>query len=371
MNFGFTDEQDLLRSEVRKFLDDHSSLEDVRKVTEDESGPGFSPELWAQIAELGWPGLTIPEEHGGAGLGWVDLTVVLEETGRSLFPSPLIATTLAAFAIERSGSEAQQARFLPGLANGSRIGTVALAERDDRPGPEGIDLEARADGRGLTLSGEKLFVQNAAAADLFVVAFRGEQGLGLAVVDKEQAGVSTEEWPGLDLTKRLGRLVLTDVAVPAEAVLAASDADVAALFDAGATAVTAEAIGSAEAALELTSGYAKQRIQFGRPIGTFQGVKHPLAEMYVDVESWKSLAYYAAWCIDERHADLELAVSRAKAYASECFPRIGIDGVQLHGGIGYTWEYDAQLFLKRAKWVRPIFGDADYHYERAARHGGL
>ena len=371
MNFGFTDEQDLLRSEVRKFLDDHAPLEEVRKVTEDESGPGFSAELWARIAELGWTGLTIPEAHGGAGLGWVDLTVVLEETGRSLFPSPLIPTTLAAFAIARSGSDDQQARFLPGLADGSRIGTVALAEADDTPGPEGVALEARAEGEGLVLSGEKLFVQNAASADLFVVAFRGAKGLGLAVVEKEQAGVSAEEWPGIDLTKRLGRLVLRDVAVAPDAVLAAGEADVAALFDAGATAVTAEAVGSAEAALDLTTGYAKQRIQFGRPIGTFQGVKHPLAEMYVDVESWKSLAYYAAWCIDEQHADLALAVSRAKAYASECFPRIGIDGVQLHGGIGYTWEYDAQLFLKRAKWVRPVFGDADYHYERVARAGGL
>ena len=372
MNFGFTDEQDVLRSEVRKLLDSKAPLDDVRRVSEDRSGPGYDPALWEQIAELGWTGLVIPEAHGGAGLGWVDLVVVLQETGRSLFPSPLMATTLAADVIARAGSEAQQTRFLPGLANGEAIGTVALVEEDDRPGPAGIQLASRPNDDGVILSGEKLFVQNAAAADLFVVAFRREGELALAVVEKSQAGVSAADWPGIDLTKRLGRLRLENVEVATDAILTGGDSTaVALLFDAGATAVAAEAIGAAEAALALTVGYANERIQFGQPIGTFQGVKHPLAEMYVDVESFKSLTYYAAWCIDEGHPDLSLAASRAKAYASEALPRIGIDTIQLHGGIGYTWECDAHLFLKRAKWVRPIFGDADHHYERVATLGGL
>jgi len=372
MNFGFTDEQEFLRSEVRKLLDEKAPLEDVRRVSEAENGPGYDKDLWKQIAELGWTGLVIPEAHGGAGLGWVDLVVVLEETGRSLFPAPFVATSLAADAITRAGSEAQRARFLPALADGSVIGSVALVEDDDAPGPSGSQLAARPSGDGVILSGEKLFVQNAAAADLFVVAFRRKGELALAVIEKSQDGVSAEDWPGIDLTKRLGRLRLENVEVAAEAILEGGDsAAVGMLFDAGATAIAAEAIGAAEAALALTTGYAKERIQFGRPIGTFQGVKHPLAEMYVDVESFKSLTYYAAWCIDEGHADRSLAASRAKAYASETLPRIGIDTVQLHGGIGYTWEYDAHLFLKRAKWVRPIFGDADHHYERVAALGGL
>ncbi|MCP5071581.1 MAG: acyl-CoA/acyl-ACP dehydrogenase [bacterium] len=372
MNFGFTDEQELLRSEVRKFLDEKAPLDEVRRVSEDESGLGYDTDLWARIAELGWTGLAIPEAYGGVGLGWVDLVVLLEETGRSLFPAPLVATTLAADAIARAGGEAQRARFLPGLADGSVIGSVALVEENDTPDPTGIQFAARPSGKGLILSGEKLFVQNAAAADLFVVAFRREGELALAVVEKSQVGVSAEDWPGIDLTKRLGRLRLENVEVAADAILEAGDsASVAMLFDTGATAIAAEAIGAAEAALALTTAYAKERVQFGRPIGTFQGVKHPLAEMYVDVESFKSLTYYAAWCIDEGHADLSLAASRAKAYASEAIPRIGIDAVQLHGGIGYTWEYDAHLFLKRAKWVRPIFGDADHHYERVAALGGL
>jgi alkylation response protein AidB-like acyl-CoA dehydrogenase len=361
MNFGFTEEQDLLRGEVRKLLDESCPLEQVRKITEDASGPGFSRELWRRIAELGWLGLTIPEAHGGAGLGWVDLVVVLEETGRSLFPSPLISHTLAAHAIRRFGSARQQARWLPRLADGSAIGSVALFEG------EGARFAARRAGKDTLLRGEAL-LGDAAAADLYVVPL----AKGLALVERGAPGVTARDLPGIDLSKRLGRLTLDGARVGADALLAKADATAASqLLDAGALAVTAEAVGAAEAALRLTTSYVKQRIQFGRPIASFQGVKHPLAEMYVDIQSFQSLVYYAAWCMDQDHADLPLAVSRAKAYASEALPRIGIDVIQLHGGIGYTWEYDAQLYLKRAKWLRPAFGDADFHYERAARLGGL
>ncbi len=372
MNFGFTEEQDLLRSEARKFLDERCGLDTVREITEDASGPGFSRDLWKQIAELGWVGLTIPEAHGGAGLGWVDWVVVLEETGRSLFPSPLISTALAAHAIARFGSEAQQAAWLPRLANGSTIGTVAVLETGQVPGVEGIDLRGRASADGLTLSGDKTFVSDAACADLFVLAFRSETGHGLALVEAGASGLTVEALPGIDLTKRVGRLSLDSVRVGADAVLEAADAEaVGALLDAGAVAVTAEATGAAQAALSLTVSFANDRVQFGKPIAQFQGVKHPLAEMYVDITSFQSLVYYAAWCIDEGHEDAAIAAARAKAYASDVFPRIGIDVVGLHGGVGYTWEYDAHLYLKRAKWVRPAFGDADWHYDRVAQLGGF
>jgi alkylation response protein AidB-like acyl-CoA dehydrogenase len=374
MNFGFTEEQELLRSEVRKFLDQSCPLEQVRKITEDAGGPGFSRDLWSQIAELGWLGLTIPEQHGGAGLGWVDLIVVLEETGRSLFPSPLVSTTLAAQAIRRFGSPRQQASYLPRLADGSAIGTVALFEEDGVPGPDGVRLAGRAAGKLLTLTGEKQFVGDAASADVIVVAFRKgkSKDLGLAIVERGASGLAAKDLPGIDLTKRIGRVSFDGVKIGRDAVLPRGNAAaIAHLVDAGALAVTAEAVGAAEAALRLTTGYAKQRVQFGRPIGTFQAVKHPLAEMYVDVQSFQSLVYYAAWCLDHGQADLPLAVARAKAYASEALPRLGIDVIQLHGGIGYTWEYDAHLYLKRAKWLRPAFGDADWHYERVAALGGL
>jgi alkylation response protein AidB-like acyl-CoA dehydrogenase len=217
-------------------------------------------------------------------------------------------------------------------------------------------------------------VGDAAAADLVVVAYRKGKSreLGLAVVERGAAGLFAKDLPGIDLSKRLGTVALDRVKVGLDAVLPKGNAAaIVQLFDVGALAVTAEAVGAAEAALQLTASYAKQRVQFGRPIGTFQAVKHPLAEMYVDIQSFQSLVYYGAWCVDHGHKDLPLAVSRAKAYASEALPRIGIDAIQLHGGIGYTWEYDAQLYLKRAKWLRPAFGDADWHYERVARLGGL
>ena len=375
MNFGFTEEQELLRAETRKFLDQNAPLARVREIVESESGS--DPALWARMAELGWVGLCMPEEHGGVGLDLETLLVVLEETGRSLFPSPLISTVLAAKAIERFGSDEQQARWLPGLADGSKIGTFAFLEAGDSLTPDGVEAFAKSDGDQLVLSGEKLFVTDVAVANLFVVAVRtgsDADSISLVVVDREAEGVSVGSFEGMDLTKRMGRLALEDVRVAADCVLGASGAAWPAaewLLDLGAALVTAEAVGAAEAALEITTNFANERIQFDEQIGKFQSVKHPLAEIYVDVESYRSLVYYATWALDQDAEDAQIAVSRAKAYCADAFPAAGIMGVQLHGGVGYTWEYDIQLYLKRSKWVRPIFGDADYHYERIARLGDL
>ncbi len=380
MNFGFTEEQEMLRSEVRRVLDADCPMDEVRRIA--ELPAGYDPGLWMRIAELGGLGIPVAERHGGAGLGWVDLTVVLEETGRSLFPSPLVATSLAMAAIESAGSPEQRDAWLPELVSGERIGTLALLEADDRIGAEGIACAGRPDGDDFVLSGEKRFVADAGAADRIVVAFRagspegpsGSAGLSLALVENDAAGVTAENQPGIDATKRIGRIVLDEVRVTPAQMLGApgrADATVARLLDLGAAAVTAEAIGAAEGAHALTCRYVKERVQFGSPIGRFQGVKHPLAEMYVDIESAKSLLYYAVWALDRGGDDASAAVSRAKAYVSDAFARIGIDTIQLHGGIGYTWEYDAHLYLKRSKWVRPMYGDADFHYERVARLGGL
>jgi alkylation response protein AidB-like acyl-CoA dehydrogenase len=373
MNFGFTEEQELLRAEARKFLAERCPMETVRKLA--ETPEGFSRELWREIAALGWTGITVPEAHGGAGLGFVDLVVLLEETGRALFPSPLVATTLAAQAIRDAGSDAQQRRWLPGLADGSRIGSVAVLEASDVFGPAGVACAAQRERDGWRLRGEKRFVPDGHVADLLVVAARtggGPEDVALFVVERGAEGLASADTPCIDATKRLATVRLEGARLPDDARLARGDAAaLARLLDLGAAVVTAEAIGAAEAALALTVRYAKERVQFGQPIGRFQGVKHPLAEMHVDVESFKSVLYYAAWCLDESPADASRAVSMAKAYASEAFARIGLDTVGLHGGIGYTWEHDAQLFLKRAKWLRPAFGDADWHYERVAALGGL
>jgi alkylation response protein AidB-like acyl-CoA dehydrogenase len=375
MDFGLSEEQELLRQEVRKFLDERCPMDQVRALM--ASPEGYAPELWREMGQLGWLGLIVPEAHGGAGLGWVDLIVLLEETGRSLYPSPLVATTLAAAALAATGTSAQQERWLPGLADGSTIGTLAILEDSEVLGPSGIALTGKRDGDGFVLSGQKRFVLDAGAADLFVVAFRSGAASGdisLALVERNADGVGAESHPTMDQTKRMGTLNLRDVRVPADALLGAPDQGwpaTARLLDLGAVAVTGEMVGAAEGAHALTVQYAKDRIQFEQPIGRYQGVKHPLAEMYVDIESFKSLLYYAAWAADENPEQLPAAVSRAKAYASEAFARLGIDGVQLHGAVGYTAEFDIQLYLKRSKWARPAFGDADYHYDRVATLGGL
>jgi acyl-CoA dehydrogenase len=375
MDFGFSEEQELLRAEVRKLLDGRCPLDRVRKIM--ETGPGYDPDLWRELAELGWLGLTIPEGYGGAGLGWVDLVVLLQETGRSLFPSPLISTTLAAAAVLEAGSEEQRQRWLPSLADGTRIGTLALLEATDSLAPAGIALTGKPDGDAFLLTGEKRFVADAGAANLFVVAFRtggAATDLALGVVDAGAAGVSAAGFPTLDATKRLGTLRLDGARVPKSALLGAPGKAwpaIERLLDLGAIAVTAELTGAADAALSITTQYAKDRLQFGHPIGKYQGVKHPLAEMYVDLESTKSLLYYAAWAVGESPGEVPRSASLAKAFGSDAFARIGIDGVQLHGAVGYTAEYEIQLYLKRSKWARPAFGDADFHYERVARLGGL
>ena len=376
MNFGFTEEQELLRQEVRKFLDGQCSLDEVRRVSETPSG--YSSDHWKQLAELGWLGLVIPESYGGAGLGWEELVVLLEETGRTLFPAPLVSTTLAASAILDLGDETQKERWLPRIADGSCIGTLAWIEAGERWGPEGIQLRGDADGGDFVLQGEKHFVPDGAQADLAIVAFRtggrGDSQLGLALVDLTASGVSVEDVRTLDRTKRLATLKLDGVRVGPESILGGTSGMTGAierLLDRGAIAITAEMIGSSEAAHALTVQYAKDRVQFGSPIGRFQGVKHPLAEGYVDIESMKSLLYHSAWALDASPEEVPQSASKAKGLASEAFTRIGVTGIQLHGAVGYTEEYDIQLYLKRSKWARPMYGDEDYHYDRVATLGGI
>lgn len=373
MNFGFTEEQELLRGEVEKFVQAHSPMKEVRRAARSELG--YDDGTWRRMAELGWLGLLVPETHGGAGLSWVDVIVLLEATGRALLPSPLLATVLASAALVEHGNEAQRARFLPAIARGETIATLALLERGQRLGADGVSLRAQVDGGGYRLDGEKAFVADAGSAGLFVVAARAQAGVGLFLVERDQPGVAARSAPLIDTTKRMGTLVLSGASVSPDAVLVApgpgAEAALVRLLDAGAVAVAAEMVGAAEAAHAITVEYAKTRRQFGELIGRFQAVKHPLAEMYVELESARSLVYFAAWALSAAPAEVPRAASMAKAYASDAFARIGIDAIQLHGAIGYTDEYDAQLYLKRSKWARPQFGDADYHYDRVTALGGL
>jgi alkylation response protein AidB-like acyl-CoA dehydrogenase len=363
MNFGFTEEQELLRDQVRRFMQHQCPISKVRDIMKTESG--FDADIWQQMAELGWLGLLIPEDFGGVGLKWVDLTVVLEETGRGLSPMPLISQYLSATALLRCGDDNQK-RWLPRIAEGSAVATLALFDEPNLVTKEAVTLRVK-DGM---LNGSKPFVPDAGAANLFLIAVRTDTGLALAIVEKDAPGVSISLEAIMDETKRMGTVSFKDVSV-SDSLMPLSDENLTFLTDCGAVAVTAEMVGAAEAALQMTTSYANERVQFGELIGKYQGVKHRLADIYVDVESFKSLAYYAAWTVDDAIEEFPRAASLAKGYASDAFVRIGIDGVGLHGAIGYTAEYDVQLYLKRSKWARPMFGDSDYHYERVAVLGGL
>ena len=367
MNFGFNEEQNLLREQVRRFMTETCAMPRVREIMAREDG--FDPDLWRQIGELGWLGLVIPERHGGLGLKWIDLTVVLEETARGLSPLPIATQALASAAILRCGSDTHKDNWLPGMASGEAICSIALYDEANWIAPEAITLEGKAVDGGVELSGCKPFVPDALAAHYYLLAFRGPDGLALAGVARDQAKVKAQ--PGMDRSKPSGSVTVNRLVVPRDMILPMNEADLAYLTDLGAVAVTAEMVGAAEATLTLTSNYARERIQFGKPIGQYQGVKHRLADIYVDVESFKSLLYYAAWTVDDAPDELPRAISLAKGYASDAFARIGIDGVGLHGAIGFTAEYDVQLYLKRSKWARPMFGDSDYHLDRVATLGGL
>lgn len=371
MNFGFTEEQQLLREQLRRFFDDQSPLSETRKLM--ASKEGFSKELWLEMAKLGWLSLIVPEENDGLGLGWIELLVLLEESGRTLFPSPIISHMLAITAIVEAGSEQQKQKYLPGMADGSSIGCVALFDEANHFSSESVLLKAQA-GDKLILDGQKHFVSDAQAADIVVATYRNNDGgIGLAVVEMQEAGISLVRNGGFDQTKRESTLNFENVALANDAVLSSADSVevVEYLLNCGAVAVTAETIGVAEAAHKITVDYANERTQFNSVIGRYQGVKHPLADMFVDIESFKSLCYFAAWCVGNDRDQLPRYASMAKAYASEIMPELGTNCIKLHGAIGYTAEYDIQLFYKRAKWMRPAFGDANFHYDRVATLGGI
>ena len=366
MNFGFTEEQNLLRDQVERFMQDTCPMPRVRELS---NTGGFDEALWKQIGELGWLGLLIPEAHGGLGLKWIDQVVVLEAAATGLCPLPIASHALASTAILACASDAQKSRWLPAMASGEAVCTIGLYDDANWIDPSAITASAKASGEGYVLGGTKPFVNDASNADYLLLAVHGPEGLALAAVGKEEVRITPQ--PTMDSTKPMASVDLQGVHISADSLVPMTQEQLSYLTDCGALAVTAEMVGAGEAILNLTSDYAKQRIQFGKPIGQYQGVKHRLADMYVDLESYRSLCYFAGWCADDDPQELARAVSLAKGYASDAFNQIGIDGVGLHGAIGFTAEYDAQLFLKRSKWARPMFGDSDFHLNRVASLGGL
>jgi alkylation response protein AidB-like acyl-CoA dehydrogenase len=377
MDLEFTADQQELRAAVRAVLDRECPSALVRGVVEKGEG---SAELWGRMIELDWPALTIPEEAGGLGLGYVELAVVAEELGRVIAPGPLLATTAQfAPAVRETGTPEQRSRFLGAVASGRITGALAVAEAAGDWSPGALVATAVADGDAWRLQGTKHFVADGATADEVLVAARlpgsvGADGIGLFVVPGGELRARAVPAPTLDPTQPLATLDLDGVRVPGDRALGRPGEAGTALQRAIEEATVATAlmtVGACEAILTMTVEYAKVRRQFGVPIGAFQAVKHKLADLFVAVERARVLAYFAALTIAEDDPRRAVAASMAKAAAGECQHRVVQDGLQLHGGIGYTWEHDLHLYLKRAKAGEGQFGPAAFHRARVADHLGL
>jgi len=372
MDFGFTPEQTELRAQARRFLDHEMPLDRVLAWSADPRP--LDRALWTRMAELGWCGVTVPEAHGGLGLGCVDLIVLLEEIGRTLCPTPLLVTDAAVAMIRALGDPARQAAHLPRIAAGEIVATLAVAEESDVRTPEGIAITARRDGAGYVLDGMKLFVPDGQEADLFVIAARVGEGISCFAVPADTPGLVVTPLVVVDATKPAAEVRLRDVRVPAEARLGpAGDAwpAVVRVLDRLTVGLAAEMIGAADGALTMAVEYAKVRRQFGAPIGRFQGVKHRCAELLVDLESARSLVYYAAWAADHAPDELASYAAMAKAAASDALDAAGEECIQIHGAIGYTWECHAHLFYKRGRHCHVWMGAPDEHYERVLALQGL
>ena len=375
MQFVHSEEQQMIRASARSFLDSY----DAARLRAALAAPGgYDAQLWQQISsELGWCGLAIPESCGGAGLGWVELCILMEEQGRRLVASPYFATVaLGAALVRECASAAQQAELLAHVAAGGVRLACALAGPDGRPPPEGIAVALTSSSAGLVLSGASDFVIHADSADLLLVLARGEgaQDLSLLMLPPSTPGVGIEPHVMLDLTRPMSRVTFTDVRLGEDALLGARGAAAAGsarALDLARIALAAEALGGAERVLEMTTEYAKQRMQFGRAIGSFQALKHRLADMMVEVEAARSAAWYAACVADEAPQELPEAAATAKSYCCDAFYDCAAGAIQLHGGIGFTWEHDAHLYFKRARASATLLGSPAWQRERLLRALGL
>lgn len=366
MDFGFNPEQEMLRASVRKLLDAECPANLARAMMDDATAR--PPALWRSLAELGLLGILVPLEHGGQGGSFLDLTVVLEEAGKSLVPGPFLATTvLGGLAIARAGTPEQCATLLPPLARGERVATLAVTT-DHRGGADPVVAIAERTADGFRLRGDVAFALDAHVADTLVVPAHDAGGVTLFALDRVTAGVAVTEHRTVDMTRRLASIVI-DAQVPATSVLGSRGAGapvVATALRHARAALAIEAVGVAQRALDLSVAYANERQQFGRPIGSFQAVKHKCVDMMVGVETARSLAYYAAWAVTENAADVDQAVAMAKSYAGDVATTVTSEAIQVHGGIGFTWEHDIHLYHRRALAIAATFGGGIDHRDAVA-----
>lgn len=371
MNFAFSEEQEELRNIVRSFLENKSSEETVRELMETEKG--FDDAVWSQMAEqMGLQSLIIPEEYGGSGYSYVELCVVLEEMGRRLLAAPYFSTVvLGANTILQSGDDAAKKDLLPGIASGETKATLALTESNGRWDESGIEATATKSGDGYAISGEKMFVLDGHTADLIIVAAKSGAGTSLFTVKSDASGLTREALSTMDQTRKQAKLTFADTPATLLGTEGKGWDVLSTVLDLTAVALAAEQVGGAQFVLEMAVQYAKDRVQFGRPIGSFQAIKHKCADMLLEVESAKSAAYYAAWCAAEMNDELPSVASLAKAYCSEAYFHAAAENIQIHGGIGFTWEHPAHLYFKRAKSSELLFGDPTYHRELLAQRIGI
>jgi len=371
MNFGFSDEQEELRKMVKRFLDEKSPETEVRRLMATDEG--YDPAVWSQMAnELALQGLGIPEEFGGQGYGPVELYVVFEEMGAALFCSPYFSTVaLAANAVLLVGTDADKATYLPGIASGATIATVALTDDAGRWDLASTSTTAAATGNGYVVNGVRSYVTDGSIASVIFVPAVTDKGLSLFAVQGDAAGVTRESLATMDQTRKQSRIEFKDAPAVLVGVEGEALGGLETTLHVAVAALAAEQVGGAQRVLNNAVEYAKNRVQFGRPIGSFQAIKHKCADMLLDVESAKSAAYYAAWAAQERNDELAIAASLAKSFCSEAYFHCAAENIQIHGGIGFTWEHHAHLYFKRAKSSELFLGDPAYHRELLALQLGI
>jgi alkylation response protein AidB-like acyl-CoA dehydrogenase len=369
MQFGLTETQQVLKNSAREFFSAECPIAEVRRLM--ETPTAYDAALWQKMAHQGWTGIVFDEGYSGLGLGLVEMAVALEEMGRALLPGPYLSTVLLAGAvIDAAGNSTQKRKYLSRISMGEAHATLALLEDSASWDPDAVRLEAHPTPAGFALNGRKMFVPDAAAADFLVCAARRGPDLGLFIVPRDARGLTLSSLPAIDQTRKLYQASFADVPVAEEDFLAIGDSARAALERALAVAtvaLAAEMVGGMQRVMEIAVEYAKARKQFGKPIGQFQAVQHLCADMLLLTESSRSAAYYAAWALQEHAPEADAAVSIAKAYASDAYREVGNRGIQVQGGMGFTWENNVHLYYKRAKASELMFGDAAYHRERIAQ----
>ena len=368
MNFGFSEEQEELRKMVRRFLEEKSPESEVRRLM--ATPEGYDPAVWKLMAnELALQGLGIPEQYGGQGFGPVELYVVFEEMGAALFCSPYFSSVaLAANAILFVGNDADKAASLSGIASGETIATVALTDDTGAWDVARTSMTATARGDGFVLNGVANYVTDGNLASLILVPARSAKGLSLFAVTGDASGLGRTALSTMDQTRKQSRLEFADVAATLVGNEGEALAGLTTMLQVAESALAAEQVGGAQRVLTNAVEYAKNRVQFGRPIGSFQAIKHKCADMLLDVESAKSAAYYAAWASQELNDELPIAASLAKSFCSEAYFHCAAENIQIHGGIGFTWEHHAHLYFKRAKSSELFLGDPAYHRELLAQY---